>query len=205
LRKQAAAGAAVLFALVASAESALAAIDCNPAPAHHHAAKHRRRHGPPKPHPAAKKPRAKVAPKPAGHECAPKHPVAVTLADIEALGRLGDADPAAPFADLTPGPGPTLPQAEAPVGGSELVSFGSPLSGGPSAGGSSGFPGGGPPGGGGSPPGGGGSPGGGEPGVPEPASWTMMLLGVGVVGARARWNGGCRRLRHATPSDANPK
>jgi hypothetical protein len=70
---------------------------------------------------------------------------------------------------------------------------GSPGGGSPPGGSPGGDPPGGgtPPGGGWPPPGGGSPPGGSMPGVPEPATWTMMIVGLGIVGGLAR----ARRVR----------
>jgi hypothetical protein len=137
------------------------------------------------------------------------------LADIETLESPDEVGPLAlGDGDFTPEPGPDAPVTDTPQAGVETASLALPLSGGgwsggggsgggggpvaaaPTGGGSKGgeptgggTPGSGDPGGspqGGSPPGGGGLPGGGATSAPEPATWTMMLVGLGVVGALAR-------------------
>jgi hypothetical protein len=137
-----------------------------------------------------------------GHECQPHHLMAVTLADISSLGEPDDSGPPAGAPDLAHGLALGGVNADGPRSGLQLVSLAVPLTavGGDGPGGSYGeprggqpggnLPGGGPydppPGGGGPPPGGGGPPGKSVSGVPEPASWTMMLIGLGAVGAFGR-------------------
>ena len=213
--RRAAAGLAGLLVAGAAIQDAMAEADCNP-PAAHHAASARRRshHHRAKAHPLPVKKAKPVLPKrAAGHECA--RPLAVTLADIGALGSLEDAGPMAIAAVLAPGPEPDGPAAGGVRGGPQFGPFALPLGGdgrgGPELGGGigtpggGGLPGGGPGGpgggpgeggpsaggpGGGSyappPGGGGGPPGSGAPGVPEPGTWVLMLVGVGAVGALAR-------------------
>lgn len=189
---------AALLVILASTESALAKVDCAPTPAHHHA-KHRPHHRRTKPHPAPKR----VVKRTAKPEC--RHPVAVTLADIAALGSPEDSDILAPIPGFVPEPGPDSPGTEAARPGltvaaalpsSDIFDVGSPRSGNPGGGPGGGPPGTEPPGGGPGgyppptaepPPGDGGPPGEGPPpGVPEPATWTLMFIGLGAVGALAR-------------------
>jgi PEP-CTERM motif len=162
------------------------------------------------------------------HECAPQHPVAVTLADIESLEAPGffldAASDEGGFGGDSGGGGWSFGsggrdsgRGGGPNGGG---SGGGPAGAGPGEGGSGGGgAGGGGAGGGGSgagsgggpervnpaiglpvppapgggdyvpPPGGGGyvpPPPGGVPGVPEPATWTMIFVGLGAAGACAR-------------------
>jgi hypothetical protein len=131
--------------------------------------------------------------------------MAALLADIETLEPAEDAGPMAAGDDLTPSPALVTPAMYPSGRGFQLASY-TPTD----AGGWHGFdgligtgnggdggsgrvgghggrggdpPGGGPPGGG---PPGGGPPGGSLPGAPEPATWTMMLVGLGAVGGLAR-------------------
>lgn len=203
----------VLLVVAAAVGDATAAVDCNPAPVHHRAAaKHRVHHRRAKARPPPKQRRkaAAGAKRTAGLEC---HPVAVTLADISALGTPDDVGFLSAIAAPAPGLGPDGPGADAPPD-AQLVAFPMPSSGvggggggpgggfpggGPSGGGpAGGGPGGGgytpPPGGGGPPSGGGGFPGGSVPGVPEPATWTMMLIGVAAAGAIVRRRRGAARI-----------
>ena len=212
-RRLVAIGFGILLVAAAAVGDATAAVDCNPAPVHHRAsAKHRSHHRRAKVHPRpGKRPRVAGAKRVAGQEC---RPVAVTLAEITALGSPDDIGLLAPIADLAPGAdsGPPtdvqlvsfpLPPPSSVGGGGPGGGFpgsGGPGGGGPGSGGpgSGGPPGGGsytpPPGGGGSPPGGGGFPGGSVPGVPEPATWMMMLVGVGAMGAIVRRRRGAARI-----------
>jgi hypothetical protein len=191
-RRAAAVSVGVLLAGAGPVGAAVAAVDCKPTPIHRAAPTvHHPHHGPAKPHVRSKRKKPGAAKKVAGHECQPQ--LAVTLADIGALGSPEEPASMAAVADFAPDVGPANPEAEGLPVGFQSVSFPSRLSAedGPPTGG--GFPGGGGPGGipgGGTyvpPPGGGGLPGqGGLPGVPEPGAWTMMIVGLGAVGAVAR-------------------
>jgi hypothetical protein len=203
--------AAALAALMV-AGNAMAAVDCNPQPVHHsHWASRRPHHRLVNALARPGKPAKAIAARRAGgHECQPHPLTAVTLADISTLGEPDDAGPLAGATGFAPGSG-LGGNGDAPRSGFQLVSFARPLTavGGDGPGGSYGGTGGGPgegpgggtgggpyeppPGGGGLPPGGGGPPGEGVSGVPEPASWMMMLIGLGVVGAFGR------RRRAAAP------
>jgi hypothetical protein len=203
-RCAAAVSVGVLLAAAGPVGEAVAAVDCNPTPIHRAAPTlHRPHHGPAKSHVRSKGKKPGAAKKVAGHECQPQ--LAVTLADIGALGPPEEPAPIAAVADFAPDVGPANPEAEGLPVGFQSVSFPSRLSaegasgpaGEPGGGGGlptgGGFPGAGGPGGvpgGGTyvpPPGSGGFPGqGGLPGVPEPGTWTMMIVGLGAVGAVAR-------------------
>ncbi len=213
----------VLLVSTAVVGDAIAAVDCNPAPVRHHSAvkhrSHRRRAGV---GPPAKKRMAVAAKRPAAHECPSLAATLAdvsslgTPADADPFAPVTDPVPepdgsqagaprgggqiaalAFPLSGAGGGAGGASgPDGGTPTGGSQGGGSGG---GGPPEGGGPGAasPGGGGPGGGGP---GGGEPyaappgGGGVSGVPEPGTWTMMMIGVGATGALVRRRRGAPQI-----------